>query len=436
MDLAIGTRPERRDAAPVSARVSERAILRLGIGLTGSFLLASVFSGLLPVAGLHGWVATHLALAGAATVAIGTFMPHFGVTLAGTRPEAWWLRLGGVVALALGMATVALGRPLLGAQVAGWGGVLVLLGIGITAWTTYAPMRFGLARRHPIVQLTYGVALADLTVGASLAVLFLFGWPPVTAAWLALKPAHAWLNVFGFVSLTVAGTLVYLYPTMTGARIRPQPAMAIAVVGLLAGAPLTAAGYAVSSRELALVGATLVTVAATGLLAYGVDTWRRRGAWARDRAWHDLSARHGLLAMTWFVVTAATALGSIFLDGVAVAGWALGVLAVPLVGGWVAQVLVAAWTYLLPAVGPGGMDAKARQRDVLAVAGTWRVAAWNAGLMLLWPGLATVRWWLIVPGAALFGFAALASLALMARGLAVGLRGGQRSAPGSSSPSS
>jgi nitrite reductase (NO-forming) len=424
MDLAIGTGPERREAAPASARVSERSILRLGIGLTGLFLLASVVSGLLPVGAMHGWVATHLSLAGAATVAIGTFMPHFGVTLAGTRPEAWWLRVVGVVALATGMATVAVGRPLAGAEVAGWGGLLVLAGIGVTAWTTYAPMRSGLARRHPIVQVTYGVALADLALGASLAVLFLFGWTPITAVWVALKPAHAWLNVFGFVSLTVAGTLVYLYPTITGARIRPQPAMAVAVVGLLAGAPLSAAGYAAGMQPVAMAGAGLVTAAAAGLLAYGIDTWRRRGAWARDRAWHDLSARHGLLAMAWFTVTAAAALGSIALDGVVVPGWTLGVLAVPLIGGWVGQVLVAAWTYLLPAVGPGSMEAKARQRDILAVAGTWRVVAWNTGLLLLWPGVATLSWWLIAPGAALFGSAAVASLVVLARGLVVGLRGG------------
>jgi len=166
MNLAIGPMPERAAAPPASSRLGERAILRMGIALTATFLSASIVSGLLPVGGLHGWVATHLALAGAATVAIGTFMPHFAVTLAGTRPEPWRLRLGGVLALALGMATVALGRPLAGAEAAGAGGVLVLAGIGLTGWITYAPLRFGLARRHPIVQLTYGAALADLATGA------------------------------------------------------------------------------------------------------------------------------------------------------------------------------------------------------------------------------------------------------------------------------
>jgi hypothetical protein len=70
------------------------------------------------------------------------------------------------------------------------------------------------------------------------------------------------------------------------------------------------------------------------------------------------------------------------------------------------------------------MEAKARQRDILAVAGTWRVVAWNTGLLLLWPGVATLSWWLIAPGAALFGSAAVASLVVLARGLVVGLRGG------------
>ena len=419
MNLAIGPMPERAAAPPASSRLGERAILRMGIALTATFLSASIVSGLLPVGGLHGWVATHLALAGAATVAIGTFMPHFAVTLAGTRPEPWRLRLGGVLALALGMATVALGRPLAGAEAAGAGGVLVLAGIGLTGWVTYAPLRFGLARRHPIVQLTYGAALADLAMGASLAVLYLFGWAPVSGAWVALKPAHAWLNAFGFVSLTIAGTLVYLYPTMLGARIRPQPAMAVAVVGLLLGAPLAALGYALSVAPLATAGAVAALAGSLGLLAYGVDTWRRRGRWTSDFAWHAVSTYHGLAAMAWFAVACTWAVARIGVEGVEVPGWTLGLLALPVIGGWTAQVLVAAWSYLLPAVGPGDASSRARQRAILGSWGQARIGAWNAGLVLLLAGMAVVTWWLIVPGLLLFGSASLASLALLVRALLV-----------------
>ena len=67
------------------------------------------------------------------------------------------------------------------------------------------------------------------------------------------------------------------------------------------------------------------------------------------------------------------------------------------------------------------MALKARQRQALAAGGLARVLAWNAGLLLLWSGLATASWWLIAPGMLLFGIAALGSLTLLARALVMGL---------------
>jgi nitrite reductase (NO-forming) len=420
MDLAIGPMPERRDVAPASARLSERSVLQLGIGLAAGFVILSLVTGVVPLGPLHGWVAIHLALAGATTVAIGTFMPHFGVTLAGTRPEPVAARLGGVLSLATGMALVALGRPLLGDHLAAGGGALVLVGLGITAWNTYAPMRSGLTRRHPIVQLTYGVALADLVVGATLATLFLLGFAPVTGAWVALKPAHAWLNVFGFVSLTIAGTLIYLYPTMLGTRIRPHWTMAMAVVGLLLGPPLVAVGSAIDSQPAAVVGGGLALAGAAGLLGYGIEIWSRRGRWANDLAWHSLTARHGLAGMAWFLVTVTTAMVGLVRDGAAVPGWTLGAMAVPLIGGWALQELVAAWGHLLPAVGPADKAAKARQRDVLSRLALPRVLAWNLGVALAWAGLGLGIPVAIGLGAVLLGGAVVTALVLLAMALLIG----------------
>ncbi|HET8587593.1 MAG TPA: hypothetical protein VFM74_06935 [Candidatus Limnocylindria bacterium] len=417
MDLAIGPMPERRAAAPASSRLTERVVLQVGVALAASFLVLSLVTGGLQIPGLHGWVAIHLALAGAATVAIGTFMPHFGVTLAGTRPMPALLRLAGVLALALGMLGVALGRVLLGDHFAAGSGLLVLIGLGLTAWNTYAPMRSGLTRRHPIVQLTYGVALADLVVGASLAILLLFGFKAVAANWVALKHAHVWLNVFGFVSLTISGTLIYLYPTMLGTRIRPHPTMVVAVLGLMIGPPLVALGSALSAAPVAVAGALTSLAGAIGLLGYGIEIWRRRGKWANDLAWHELAARHGLAGMAWFVVTVATLLVGLARDGVAIPGWGVGAAAVPLIAGWAIQELVGAWGHLLPAVGPGSMAVKARQRFLLSRFGTVRVVGWNLGLLLLWPGLGFGIPWLIVAGLLLFAPAALAALALLALAL-------------------
>lgn len=414
-----------REAIPhkgMRSFLTERGVLQLGLALAIAFLLLAGLTGLLPLTGLHGWVGIHLALAGATTVAIGTFMPHFGVTLAGTRPEPVGWRLAGVTALAVGMLVVALGRPFLGDRAAAVGGLLVLAGLGLTAWNTYAPMRSGLARRHPIVQVTYGVALADLAVGASLAIALLFGIEPIVQHWAALKPAHVWLNAMGFVSLTIAGTLIYLYPTMLGARIRPHPTMVAAVLGLITGPPLVALAAMLGSTPLALVGGVATLAGAIGLLGYGIDVWRRRGTWASDVPWHELSARHGLAGMAWFVVSVAAMLVGLLRDGVVVPGWTLGALAVPLIGGWALQELVGASGHLLPAVGPGDMAAKARQRLMVSRWGLARVTAWNVGLALLWPGVAFGIPALVSAGAVLFGAAAASALVLLVGALAVGLR--------------
>lgn len=422
MNLVIGPVPERRDAAPASSRLTERVVLQVGVTCAAAFLVLSIVTGVVPLAGLHGWVAIHLALAGATTVAIGTFMPHFGVTLAGTRPMSPQLRLAGVLLLAAGMLGVALGRPLFGDGLAAASGFLVLIGLGLTAWNTYAPMRSGLVRRHPIVQLTYGVALADLTVGASLAILFLLGLTPITAHWAALKPAHAWLNVFGFVSLTIAGTLIYLFPTMLGTRIRPHPTMVVAVLGLMFGPPLVALGAALEASPLAVAGGLAALLGAMGLLGYGIEIWSRRGTFANDLAWHALAARHALAGMAWLVLAVGAALIGLIRDGVAVPGWSLGLLAVPVIGGWALQVLVAAWGHLLPAVGPGSMAVKARQRDLLSRWGLARVVAWNVGLAVGWAGFGLGVPLLIAAGVLLFAPAMLAVLALLILALLAGVR--------------
>ncbi len=401
---------------------SERQVLQLGLALAVVFVLLGAASGLASVGGLHGWVGIHLVLAGAATVAIGTFMPHFSVTLAGTRPEPAPRRLAGILALAAGMLTVALGRPALGDRVAGIGGLLVLVGVGLTAWSTYGPLRSGLARRHSIVQLTYGVALADVAVGGTLAIGLLLGVEGMAERWAALKLAHVWLNAMGFVSLTIAGTLVYLYPTMLGARIVAHPTMVVAVIGLVCGPPLVAIAAALGWSPLALAGGIVTLVGAVALLGYGITVWRRRGRWTADVAWHSLSARFGMAGMAWFVVAVAALLVGLARDGVAVSGWTVGSVVVPLVGGWTLQQLIGAASHLLPAVGPGDADARARQRRLLARWGTARVLGWNVGLVLLWPGLGLSIPALLLIGGVLFSAAVLSSIGLLVAALTVAIR--------------
>jgi nitrite reductase (NO-forming) len=416
--------------APASAspydRLNERAVLRLGLALAVSFLTASVAT-LLLMPPMAVWTAIHLALAGSATIAIGTFMPHFSVTLAGVRPARSGLRVVGIALLAAGSALVVLGVPRNADTIAVTGGLVVLAGVAITAWVTFIPLRRGIARRHPIVQITYGIALGQVAVGSLLATLTLAGWEPLASAWMRLKPAHVWLNLFGFVSLTIVATLVYLYPTVLGARIRAHATLVMGTLGVALGPPLAAAGMALGWEPLALGGIALALVGGIGLLGYVVDVWRRRGSWAFDRDWHRLSTWHLSAGVGWFAVALAVSFVDALRYGATPPGWTLGSLAVPLVGGWVVQVLIGSWGHLLPAVGPGTVDAHARQRTIL---GRWpaaRVAALNVGLVLLWVGLAQERSALVIGGAILC--AASVALAVVFLLAALRLSSGPSHAP-------
>lgn len=412
---AAGPRP----AAARAPRFGERHVLRLGVLLAVAFIAASLLTGIEAVVGARSdglpWSTIHLALAGGALVAIATFMPHFGVTLAGTRPQPVVLRLAGVGAVAVGTAASVAGMALLptGVAVAGLG--TVLAGLGITAWCTYAPLRHGLARRHPIVQLTYGAALLQLAVGLGIALLFLAGLPEVVGAWGRLKPAHAWLNLFGGLSLTIAATLVYLYPTVLGARIRAHPSLVVAVAGLLLGPPMVAVAAALDLSALGVVGAAANVAGAAGLLAYAWLTFRRRARWTTDPGWHRFVIGSLSAGCGWYAAAAAVVAVDVASRGPAPAGWTIGVLALPLVAGWAAQVLVGSWSHLLPAVGPASPDARAGQRRLLGAAPLLRLLAWNAGVALLWIGTAAGQGLVAGGGAALLGLAAISAVALALR---------------------
>jgi hypothetical protein len=95
-------------------------------------------------------------------------------------------------------------------------------------------------------------------------------------------------------------------------------------------------------------------------------------------------------------------------------------MAVPLIGGWALQELVAAWGHLLPAVGPADMAAKARQRDVLSRLALPRVLAWNLGVALAWAGLGLGIPVAIGLGAVLLGGAVVTALVLLAMALLIG----------------
>jgi nitrite reductase (NO-forming) len=405
VDAADGV--ERRPAG-----LDERRVLRIGTGLAAAFVAAALVAFSTPAVRQGHWAGIHLSLAGAALVAVGTFLPHFAVTLAGTRPEPPLVRLSGILALGAGASLAVAGILASAAPVTVTGALLLWSGIGVTAWTAFRPRHEPLARRHPVVRVAYAGALAQVALGIGLPVLMVLGWEPAVTEWSRLKAAHVWLNLFGFISLTIVATLVYLFPTILGARIRAHPSLPLLVGGTLAGPPVVATGALLGSDAIGVAGGALSVAGAAGLVAYVADVWRRRGTWTTDPGWHRLTGWHLAAGAAWFATAAVTALVGLVRDGVAPPGWGLGALVMPLVFGWAVQVLVGAWTHLLPAVAVTAPAVRAAMRERLGRAATPRLIAWNLGVLVAWIGLGVEVLPLALAGIAAFSLAALGAVAL------------------------
>jgi nitrite reductase (NO-forming) len=258
-----------------------------------------------------------------------------------------------------------------------------------------------------------------VAVGIALPVLLLAGWDPAVAGWSSFKPVHVWLNLFGFISLTITATLVYLYPTIVGTRIRMHPSLMLMVLGGIAGAPLVAIAAALSLQPVAVIGAAIALAAANGHLRIAVDVWGRRSRWTTDPGWHRLTVGHITAGMAWYVVAVATALVGILRAGPSPAGWMLGALALPLIVGWALQVLIGTASHLVPAMVTTQSQIRARQRVTLSRMATARLVTWNAGVLLAWVGLGIGSSTAAVIGVALLALAAATSITRLARALLV-----------------
>lgn len=401
-------------------RLTERHVLAIALAVCGAFVALAVAAGVAGVvSGGSAWAALHLALAGAATVAIGAFMPHFAVTLAGTTPAPTAQRLATTGLLASGALGVVAGVLLIQPWLTATGSVLLLVGLGGVAVHTIAPSRQPLSRRHPIVTVTYVVALLELMVGALLGALGAVGVPGVVAHWASIRPAHAWLTLFGAVSLTIVATLVYLGPTVLGARIRAGWGLPLAVIGVGFGPIVASLGFVADSRTLVMTGAALTAAGGIGQLGYLVDAHRRRGRFTSEHDWRSVAVGHLAAGPVWLAAAALVA----FIDlaqGRALLGWSLGALALPMVAGWMLQELVGSWTHLVPSVTPADPAGHARQRRILAAASRTRLIAWNGGLGAAWIGVGIGTSWLVVAGGLALLGAVLMSLATMARALTFG----------------
>ncbi|SPL98810.1 Multicopper oxidase [[Actinomadura] parvosata subsp. kistnae] len=354
------------------------------------------------------WLLIHVFLLGAVSTAILIWSEHFTVALLRVRtpPQRGSLtRLG-----LLNVATVAVLAGVSAGpwQVAAVGAALV---VGVVLWHAAVLIRLvrqALPGRFGHVIGWYVCAAGALSAGGVLGGL-LAAHVGHGAVHERLHAAHAEVNLFGWVGLTVLGTLFTLWPTVLRTRMSDGTRRA-SRVGLrlaVAGLAVAVGGLLVDWRWVALAG--LVAYAAGGLAALAplADALRRR------RPHTGASWMLGA-AIVWFEVTVAANVVVIATRPAAEVAAALEPLLPLVLVGFVGQVLLGSLLHLLPAV-LGGGPARFKENAALLERG-WpvRLAALNLGVPLLAlpvPQPVTLLGWALVLGSAM-AFVALAVTAL------------------------
>ncbi|MGY1454076.1 multicopper oxidase domain-containing protein [Streptomyces sp. SS8] len=370
------------------------------------------------------WLMAHLLLLGAVSNAIVVWSGHFAASVLRLpeanrgAPAAWRL-----VCLNAGAAAV------IGGMAAGvWPAVLAGGTAVAGAVTAHAVWLVRLTRRALPGRFTmtvryYVAAACLLPAGAALGVVMARG--DLSGGLHArLLTAHQLVNLLGWVGLTVAGTLITLWPTMLRTKVADgaERAGRRALPVLLAGLGAAVAAVLAGPPPLAAAG---VAAYAAGWAVAGVP-WTRE---ARTKAPHSFA--------TWSV-----AAGGVWLLGsLAGLAWVLltssswpqaaarvPALTAPLAAGWIAQTLLGALTFLVPVVLGGGPAAVRAASAALERGWPFRLAAGNAALALcLLPVPSVVR----VVGSVLLLGVLVAFLVLLVRTVAGGLRArrGGASAP-------
>ena len=394
-------------------RNGDRRITVGGLALAAGFLVLATAGVLVPT--LRGqWLPLHLVLAGAATVAIGAVMPFFASALVNGEPAPAPARVAIIGLLAGGALAVGAGFGATNTNLAISGGLLFITGLIALLGLTVAILRGSIGAKRRVFTVIYGMAIVNVIVGASIATLFLGGERTIAANWAVLKPAHAWLNLFGFVSLVICSSLVHLFPTIVGARMDRSAWSIGAVIALAIAPPVIATGYVLRVDLVAQAGAILMAVGTVALLVVAARIWRSRGGWTGDRPWHTMAMGSLWAGLGWFTIGVAVAVERILVSGAQPDGWSVTALIAPLGVGFVIQIMVGAWTHLLPAIGPGTPALHAVARSRLGIAAWPRLVLLNAGAAALFAGSVAENGDVTKAGLAVAGVAVVASVALFA----------------------
>lgn len=401
MDLAVTTR---RPAVPRKSTGRRRTMLLRSVPMLAWIVADVVLVTLHRFVPDATWLMVHLLLLGAVSNAIVVWSTYFSdavLRVPGGHPWRDRFVLGlinvGAVGVVAGLLTHpgreggGTGTPWLlyaGATIFAAGAVLHGAGL-VHQWHT------GLAGRFVIAVRFYVAAAAGLPVGAWLGVR-MASEPPEHAQLLL---AHLGANILGWVGLTIAGTLITLWPTILRTRADDDavPSGRRAWWILVVAVTLVVAGGLAGWRWLAVLG-LLVYLLGLAQIAGPLVRVARTKRPASFAAWSIMAG-----AAWWIGCVTAAALQLAMAPNLAVGVAGVRGLVGPFAAGFIAQVLAGALTYLLPVVVGGGPSVVRRSTAVAERAAVQRLLLVNlSALIFVLPVPSLVR--VTTSLAALVGF--------------------------------
>jgi nitrite reductase (NO-forming) len=314
------------------------------------------------------WLLIHLLLLGAATNAIVIWSTHFANAVLRVPPpqnrHGQTLRL---TALNLGVVAV-LGVAWQPLAVAGAG--LVFAAVLAHLLVLAGRLRRALSPPLAVTVHYYLVAGAALLVGIPAG-----AWMMVVDDRAPVLLFHAHVNVLGWITLTVLGTLLTLWPTVLRTRMPSDAVRWVTRALPLAGAGLVLLGVGLIAWWPAVVAGVVVFAGAVAVSIVPAVAAARRSPPSSFAAW-SIVAGIGWL----FVALGVDTIVLIRAEDPASAVAGFGAVLVPLLAGFVAQVLIGSLAYLLPMVLGGGPARVRARQEVMDRHWAQRVVMGNTAL--------------------------------------------------------
>ena len=357
------------------------------------------------------WLMVHIVTLGLITNSILVWSQHFTEALLKHKlPDtARPVQLTRIYALNASMVVLMVGvvfslYPLTVLGSVGVGAAVTWHGVALLQQMRSAlPARFGVTIRY------YIAASWLLPVGATFGALL--AYDGLSATWHGrLLLAHEAINVLGFVGITVVGTLMTLWPTMLRTVMVPDAVVRStrALAGLCAGLGITVAGALAGLTWLAVAGLLLYAAALALVLALMVRTTAAK----KPADYATFSVAAGMVWLTAGVLFSAYLVATSPFDSLT-----LRPVTPIFVAGFLAQTLLGAMTYLLPArMGGGPKAVRAANKEFNRFAAGRAIMVNLSLLIFTLPVSLTGSW--VRTGASLLGaFTLFTFIPLMMRGV-------------------